>query len=190
VLARAEGMGILAPLVMSLTTFSGASQFAVVSVLSDGGGLGAAALAAVLLVARYLPIGVSVAPAIKGRLPERFVRAQFVVDESWAVANRGDGTFDGGTLLGAGLTIYVCWFVGSLIGVFGGDLLGEPEDFGLDAAFAGLFLALLWTTMKSRRAVVAALIGGAVALALVPFAEPGIPIIVAGIGCVAGWRRS
>ncbi len=190
VLARAEGMGIIAPLVMSLTTFSGASQFAIVSVLADGGGTGAAITAAVLLVARYLPIGVSVAPAITGRLPQRFVRSQFVVDESWAVANRGDGTFEPGTLFGAGVTIYVSWFLGTLLGVLGGDFLGEPEDFGLDAAFAALFLALLWTTLKSRRAVTAAVIGAAIALVLVPITEPGIPIIAASIGALAAWRRA
>ncbi|HMO54303.1 MAG TPA: AzlC family ABC transporter permease [Tepidiformaceae bacterium] len=189
VLARAEGLGILAPLVMSLTTFSGASQFAIVSVLKDGGGIGAAATAAILLVARYLPIGVSVAPAIRGGVLARFARSQFVVDESWAVSNRGNGTFDGGTLLGAGLTIYLCWFAGTVLGVLGGDFLGDPEDFGLDAAFAGLFLALLWTTLRSRRAVVAAAVGAVVALVLVPFTEPGIPIIAAGLGCLAGWRR-
>lgn len=190
VLARAEGMGIIAPLVMSLTTFSGASQFAVVSVLADGGGTGAAITAAILLVARYLPIGVSVAPAITGRLPQRFVRSQFVVDESWAVANRGDGTFEPGTLFGAGVTIYVSWFLGTLLGVLGGDFLGEPEDFGLDAAFAALFLALLWTTLKSRRAVVAAAVGAAIAFVLVPIAEPGLPIIAASIGALAAWRRA
>lgn len=190
VLARAEGMGIIAPLIMSLTTFSGASQFAVVSVLADGGGTGAAITAAILLVARYLPIGVSVAPAITGRLPQRFVRSQFVVDESWAVANRGDGTFEPGTLFGAGVTIYVSWFLGTLLGVLGGDFLGEPEDFGLDAAFAALFLALLWTTLKSRRAVVAAAVGAAIAFVLVPIAEPGLPIIAASIGALAAWRRA
>lgn len=190
VLARAEGFGLIAPLVMSLTTFTAASQFAVISLLGEGGGLAAAITAAVLLGARYLPIGVSVAPAITGRLLERFIRSQFVVDESWAVANRGDGTFEPGMLLGAGVTIYISWFIGTLIGVIGGDFLGEPEDFGLDAAFAALFLALLWTTLKSRRAVIAAIIGAAVALVLIPSTEPGIPIIAASIGALAAWRRA
>lgn len=190
VLARAQDMGIFAPLVMSLTTFSGASQFAIVSVLAEGGGLAAATTAAVLLVARYLPIGVSVAPAIRGSLPARFIRSQFVVDESWAVANRGDGTFEPGTLLGAGVTLYVAWFVGTVIGVLGGDFLGDPEEWGLDAAFPALFLALLWTTLKSRRAMIAAAVGAGIALVLVPFTEPGIPIIAASIGALAAWRRA
>ena len=37
VLARASGMGIAAPIVMSATTFGGSAQFAVASILDEGG---------------------------------------------------------------------------------------------------------------------------------------------------------
>jgi len=189
VLARSNGFGVLAPLVMSATAFTGASQFAVVAVLGDGGGLGAAVTAAILLVARYVPIGISVAPAISGRVPSRILQSQLIIDESWAVANRGDGTFDRGALLGAGLAIYISWVVGTALGVIGGDALGDPEKFGLDAAFPALFLALLAPQLRNRTAVLAAAGGALIALALIPVARPGIPIIAASAACFAGWRR-
>lgn len=189
VLARSNGFGVLAPLVMSATAFTGASQFAVVAVLGDGGGLGAAVTAAILLVARYVPIGISVAPAISGRVPSRILQSQLIIDESWAVANRGDGTFDRGALLGAGLAIYISWVVGTALGVIGGDALGDPEKFGLDAAFPALFLALLAPQLRNRTAVMAAAGGAFIALALIPVARPGIPIIAASAACLAGWRR-
>lgn len=189
VLARSNGFGVLAPLVMSATAFTGASQFAVVAVLGDGGGLGAAVTAAILLVARYVPIGISVAPAISGRVPSRILQSQLIIDESWAVANRGDGTFDRGALLGAGLAIYISWVVGTALGVIGGDALGDPEKFGLDAAFPALFLALLAPQLRNRTAVMAAAGGALIALALIPVARPGIPIIAASAACLAGWRR-
>ncbi len=189
VLARSNGFGVVAPLVMSATAFTGASQFAVVAVLGDGGGLGAAVTAAILLVARYVPIGISVAPAITGRVPSRILQSQLIIDESWAVANRGDGTFDRGALLGAGLAIYISWVVGTALGVIGGDALGDPEKFGLDAAFPALFLALLAPQLRGRTAVFAAVSGALIALALIPLARPGIPIIAASAACLAGWRR-
>ena len=189
VLARSNGFGVVAPLVMSATAFTGASQFAVVAVLGDGGGLGAAVTAAILLVARYVPIGISVAPAISGRVPSRILQSQLIIDESWAVANRGDGTFDRGALLGAGLAIYISWVVGTALGVIGGDALGDPEKFGLDAAFPALFLALLAPQLRNRTAVLAAAGGALIALALIPVARPGIPIIAASAACLAGWRR-
>ena len=189
VLARSNGFGVVAPLVMSATAFTGASQFAVVAVLGDGGGLGAAVTAAILLVARYVPIGISVAPAINGRVPSRILQSQLIIDESWAVANRGDGTFDRGALLGAGLAIYISWVVGTALGVIGGDALGDPEKFGLDAAFPALFLALLAPQLRNRTAVLAAAGGALIALALIPVARPGIPIIAASAAFFAGWRR-
>ena len=189
VLAESEGFGKLAPIVMSLTTFTGASQFATISILGAGGGLGTAVVAAILLAMRYVPIGISVAPELRGNVFVRFAQSQLLLDESWAVANRGDGTIDRATLVGAGLALYVSWQLGTLIGVFSGDLIGDPESLGLDAAFPALFLALLVPQLRDPRTRAAAVVGATVALALIPFVRPGIPVIAATAGCLAGWGR-
>jgi 4-azaleucine resistance transporter AzlC len=190
VLARSAGMGVVAPVVFSATTFAGSSQFAAASVLEAGGEVAAAVVAAILLNARYGPIGLSVAPAFERSRWSRFLQAQLVVDESWAVANRGGGRFDRQVLVGAGLVLYAAWVGSTAIGVVAGDLLGDPEALGLDAAFPALFLALLAPQIRSRRAVMVAMLGGAVALALVPLAPPGVPIIAAAAACLVGWRRA
>ena len=76
---------------MSLTTFAGSAQFAAVSILGTGGTLAAAVIAAILLNARYGPIGVDVAPALTGPCGRAFLRAQLVVDETWALSADGRG---------------------------------------------------------------------------------------------------
>jgi 4-azaleucine resistance transporter AzlC len=189
VLARASGMGIAAPIVMSATTFAGSAQFAAVSILDEDGGAVAAIIAALLLNARYAPIGISVASLFHGSRARRLAEAQLVVDESWAVSARGDGTYDRGILLGAGLTLYVTWVLGTALGVVGGGFLGDPESLGLDAAFPALFLALLVGQIRDRRGVAAALAGAGIALALLPFTPAGVPIVAATLGCLAGLRR-
>ena len=189
VLARAADMGVVAPIVMSATTFAGSSQFAVGSILDEGGGLAAAIVAALLLNARYAAIGVSVAPLFRGSRLRRLLEAQLIVDESWALSARPDGTYDRRVLLGAGLTLYVTWVLGTALGVLGGGFLGDPERLGLDAAFPALFLALLAGQLTSRRAVAAALAGAGIALVLLPFTPPGVPIIAAVLGCLVGLRR-
>jgi 4-azaleucine resistance transporter AzlC len=183
VLARDAGMGVVAPVVMSLTTFAGSAQFAAASVLASGGAVAAAIAAAVLLNLRYLAIGISIAPALRGRAPRRVAEAQLAVDESWAVAQREGGT-DRGRLLGAGLLILVAWTAGTFAGVFGGGALGDPETYGLDAMFPALFLALLAGRIDGRRARVAAVIGAALALALTPLLPPGLPIVAAALGAL------
>jgi 4-azaleucine resistance transporter AzlC len=188
-LARSAGMGWLAPIVMSATTFAGSAQFAAVSILGAGGTVAAAVTAAVLLNLRYGPIGVSVAPWLDGPAWWRFVRAQLVVDESWAVAAEGEGRFDPRILVGAGLLLYVSWVAGTAIGALGGEALGDPKTLGLDAAFPALFLALLLPQLRNRRAIVAAILGGAIAIVLTPVAPAGVPIIAASAACLIGLRR-
>jgi 4-azaleucine resistance transporter AzlC len=188
VLAETAGMGQLAPIVMSATTFAGAAQFASASVLDTGGGAAAAIVAAILLNARYGTISIAVAPGFHGSRFRRFFASQMIVDESWALATRG-GRTDVPMMVGAGLTLYGFWVGGTALGVTVGDALGDPERIGLDAAFPALFLALLATQIRGRKSIVAALLGGAIAVALIPIAPPGVPIVAASVACLIGWRR-
>jgi hypothetical protein len=42
--------------------------------------------------------------------------------------------------------------------------------------------------VRTRRALAAALGGGAIALVLIPFVPAGVPIIAAVAACLVGWR--
>lgn len=190
ILARAADFERLAAVVMSATTFAGSAQFAVVSTLDDGGGVAAAIVAAVLLNARYAPISVSVAPFFGGSRWRRLVESQLIVDESWVVSRRADGSFDRRILVGAGLVLYVAWVGSTVIGVLAGEAIGDPATLGLDAAFPALFLALLVPQLTSRRALATTLVAAAIALVLIPFTPAGIPIIAASVACLLGWKRA
>jgi branched chain amino acid efflux pump len=188
VLAEAAGFGATASIAMSLTTFAGSAQFAVVSVLGAGGTVAAAIVAAVLLNARYGPMGLAAADVFRGGRLRRLLEAQLLVDESWALSNR-DGRFDRRIMLGAGLALYVGWSSGTAIGVLAGDSLADPATLGLDAAFPALFLALLAPLLRERDALVAALLGAGIALALTPISPAGVPVIAATAACLVGLRR-
>ena len=187
--ARSAGMGVLAPLVMSATTFAGSAQFAAATILAGSGSAVAAITAAVLLNARYVPISISVAQLFHGPRLRRLAESQLIVDESWALAGRG-GRFDRRILIGAGLLLYVAWVSGTAVGVLAGDALGDPKNLGLDGAFPALFLALLVPQLRGRRAVVAALVAAGISLALIPVTPPGTPIVAASAACLLGLRRS
>jgi predicted branched-subunit amino acid permease len=186
VLARAVGFGWLAPIVMSATTFAGSAQFASVSVLGgrrDGRRRCRGGTAAEREVRADRHLGRAV--------PDRFilvsVRARTARgDESWAIAAEGDGRFSRGVLLGAGVVLYVSWVAGTTVGAIVGQGIGDPATFGLDAAFAALFLGLLVPMARDRRHVAAALLGATIALALTPFAPAGVPIIAASAACLLG----
>ena len=190
VLARQAGFGAVAVVVFSLTTFAGSAQFAAVSIVRDGGTAVAAIVAALLLNARYLPIGLSLAPYLPGGPLTRAAQGQVAVDESWAVSHQGGGRYDPRLLVGAGVAIYLAWVGCSIVGVAAGSVLGDPETLGLDAAFPALFLALLAGQIRERKLLLAALAGGAIALAMVPLVPPGVPIVAASVVCLAGLRRA
>ncbi len=116
VLARTAHFDALAAVVMSATTFAGSAQVAAVSVLGAGGGVAAAVVAALLLNARYAPIGITVAQSFRGHVLKRFAQSQLVVDESWALAGGGTARFDRRVLLGVGALLWVGWVGGTAIG--------------------------------------------------------------------------
>jgi len=187
--ARGAGMGVAAPLVLSATTFAGSAQFALTSILAGSGSAVAAIAAAVLLNARYAPISISVAPLFHGPRLRRLAESQLIVDESWALSSRGDGRFDRRLLIGAGLLLYAAWLTGTAVGVFAGKALGDPKALGLDAIFPAFFLALLMAELRDRRSRGVAALGAVIALALVPIAPAGVPVLAASAAALVGLRR-
>lgn len=189
VLARSLGWGTVAPIVMSAVVFSGSAQFAVASILGAGGGPLPAVIAAVLVNARFGPMGVAAAPALKGGPLRRALEGQAVVDASWALASRGEGRLDRELLMGATLPQITAWLGGTVIGVLGGEAIGDLERLGLDAVFPAFFLVLLAEELRAGRAVAAGFLGATLALALTPFTPAGVPVIAACAAALVGLRR-
>ena len=187
VLARPV-MGMVAPIVMSIIVFSGAAQFGSLAILAAGGSTGAAIAAGVLLNARYLAMGLALAPSLTGRPLSRAGFAMTVVDSSWAASSRGDGTFDPWYLVGMTVPQYAGWVLGTVIGVLIGNSLGDPRSLGLDALFPAFFVALLFEEVRGRRKLAAAGGGAGIALALTPFVPAGLPILAAAAAAAAASR--
>src|SRR3954452_24014844 len=131
--AQDAGFSELAAIVMSVVVFAGSAQFAAVAIVAHGGAAVAAIVAAALVNARFLPMGVALGPSLPGGPVKRALQGQAVVDASWALAAQGDGTFDRSYLFGATALQYATWVGGTILGVFGGGLIGDPEKIGLDA---------------------------------------------------------
>jgi predicted branched-subunit amino acid permease len=112
-----------------------------------------------------------------------------VVDASWALAARPDGSFDRMLLFGSSAAQYVTWVSGTTLGALWGEGLGDPHDLGLDALFPAFFLALLLNEARSGRARGVAALGALIALALVPVAPAGVPVLVASLAALVGLTR-
>ena len=166
---------------MSLAVFTGASQFAFIGVVASGGNPLTGALTAILLGSRNLFYGLSLAPLLRLTGPARLASAHLVIDESTAMAVTRDTTRQ--ARLGfywTGTTIFVLWNATTFVGALAGTAIGDPRDYGLDAAVGAAFLGLLWPRLTSWETRAVALLAAAVAIGLVPFTAAGVPIIVGG----------
>ncbi len=189
VLARQAGFSALQAVVTSAVVFAGSAQFAALAVLASGGTAAAAVAAGTLMNGRFLAMGTALAPSLPGGPLKRAAQGQPVVDASWALADRGDGTFDRWLLFGSTAPQYVTWLLGTVVGALGGDLLGDTDRLGLDAVFPTFFLGILIADLRSPKGRVVALCGAVIALALVPFTPPGVPILAAAVAALLGLRR-
>ncbi len=180
VFAEAAGFDLAQIVVMSAFVFTGASQFAAVGVINDGGSGGAAVGSALLLAARNALYGPVARRALPTALLARLGSAHFVIDETTAMAAAQDDLRDAaGAFWFTATTLWLCWNGGSVAGALLGAVLGEPETWGLDAAFPAMFVALLAPHVRTAAGWVAAAVAAAVALGTVPVTASGIPILLA-----------
>ena len=150
--AQDAGLTQVEAIVRSAIVYAGSAQFSAVAILAQGGGAGAAITAAALMNSRFLPMGVALAPSLRGGPVKRALQGQAVVDASWALASRPDGSFDRMLLFGSSAAQYTTWVTGTVIGALWGEGLGDPHDIGLDSLFPAFFLALLLNEARSGRA--------------------------------------
>jgi branched chain amino acid efflux pump len=183
-IATAAGFPVLQTCALSVLMFTGASQFALVGVVGAGGTALAGALTALLLGSRNALYGLRLSSLLRVRGPRRAVAAQFVIDESAAMAMaRGRPGF-----WATGLAVFACWNAGTVAGALGGAALADPRALGLDAAAPAAFLALLAPRLTTRSTRVLALAAAGAALVAVPVAPAGTAVLIAALVALGGRR--
>jgi predicted branched-subunit amino acid permease len=192
-LAVASGLDVWQTCVLSLFMFTGGSQFAFAGVVGAGGIAAApsAIASASLLGVRNAAYGVRMSPVIGPGFWRRAAAAQFTIDESTAVSLAQ--TSRHARLVGfwvTGIGIYIGWNLSTLAGALLGNVLGDPRAYGLDAAAAAAFLALLWPRLRRRQPIAVGIAAAVVATVLTPVLMPGVPVIVAAlVAIVVGWTN-
>jgi len=186
--STASGLDVLQTCALSLLVFTGASQFAMVGVIASGGTPFAGALTALLLGTRNTLYGLRLAPLLAWTGGRRLAAAHLLIDESTAMSV-GRSTREGARVgfLTTGATIFVLWNLATAVGALAGEAIGDPRDYGLDAAVGAAFLALLWPRLDRPLHRAVAVLAAAVALGVVPFTTAGVPVLVAaGVALLAG----
>ena len=186
--AVANGFSVLQSCLLSLLTFSGASQFAVIGVMGSGGSALSAIATASLLGSRNGLYGVLMAPILKVRGLKRIVAAHITIDESTGVSlsqePRGLQAMREGFWL-TGFGVFIFWNLFTLAGAIGAKAMGDPSAWGLDAAVPAAFLGLVWPRLKSSTDKSIAIVAAVFAVATTPFLPAGLPIIGTALLAIA-----
>jgi predicted branched-subunit amino acid permease len=189
----AAGFSILQTCLLSLLTFSGASQFAVVGVMGAGGSALSGIATASLLGIRNTLYGLRMAPILKVKGWKKVVAAQVTIDESTGVAigqeELGLDAMKHGFWL-TGFGVYVLWNFFTLLGSLGAQAMGNPSAWGLDAAVPAAFLGLVWPRLLGKFERTLALTALVTAILLSPYIAAGLPIILTALLAVFfGWKE-
>lgn len=167
---------------LSVLMFTGASQFALAGVVGAGGSVWAGAVAAALLGSRNALYGLRLSSVLNRGGPRSFIAAQFVIDETTAMAiARDDPALSRFAFWSTGLALFVLWNTGTVVGALAAHAIADPKVFGLDAAPPAAFLALLAPRLRAREPLAIAMASAVVAVAVLPFVPAGVPLLVVAL---------
>jgi predicted branched-subunit amino acid permease len=187
-LSVTAGLDIWQTQVLSLLMFSGGSQFAFVGVIASGGfaAVPSAIVSAWLLGIRNGFYAIRMAPILEIRGLKRVIGAQLTIDESTAVSLSREGNQEQRRgFWYTGIAVFVFWNLMTLLGAFAGGLIGNPEQYGLDAAAAAAFVCLVWPRLKDTFTRLSAVLALAIAAVSSIWLPAGVPVILAGLVVVA-----
>lgn len=168
VAAAASSVGGAIGWASSWIIFGGAAQIATIQLLDEGTTAVVVIATALIIQARHIMYSAAMAPHFR-EFPAawRWGLPYLLTDQAFAVSiiryeTVTDPTYKRWFVLGAGITLWTVWQTTTGIGVLLGAQI--PAAWSLEFTIPLVFLALLIPTLRTRPAVVAAAVGGTVAL--------------------------
>lgn len=180
------GLAPLEATLMSVVVFAGASQFATLGMW--GQEVSVLPLVAVVFAinSRHLLMGASLYPMLR-ELPasRRYGILLVLTDANWAVAAQDyqNGRRNLEVILGGGVALWLAWVIGTLLGVYFGQLLQNPQTLGLDMVLGCFLLAMVLGGKKSPRVLAAWVVAGTTAMLAYWWLPPHTHVVV---GALAG----
>lgn len=151
--ALQAGVSDWGAVLMSAIAWAGASQFVALDFWSMPVAWTAMLLAVFAVNSRNILMAAALYPWLKDlSRAQRHAIAFVIGDPNFALAMQAHerGEREVGLLVGAGLLLWLCWWLGTALGVLAGDLLQDPARYGLDAVMLVFFAVMLTGMWKGR----------------------------------------
>jgi predicted branched-subunit amino acid permease len=188
-LAVAAGLDIWQTMALSLLMFSGGSQFAFIGVVATGAGVVPAIISAWLLGVRNGFYAIRMNPILSVSALVRPLAAQLTIDESNAVSlsQEPDQKKERLGFWLTGIAVFVFWNLFTFVGAVLGSQIGDPSDFGLDAAAAAAFLGLIWPRLSQSKLLLLAVASAFLATSLSIILPAGLPVLLTTFLALGFW---
>ena len=188
-LAVAAGFDIWQTMALSLLMFSGGSQFAFIGVVATGAGVVPAIISAWLLGVRNGFYAIRMNPILSVSALVRPLAAQLTIDESNAVSlsQEPDQKKERLGFWLTGIAVFVFWNLFTFVGAVLGSQIGDPSDFGLDAAAAAAFLGLIWPRLSQSKLLLLAVASAFLATSLSIILPAGLPVLLTTFLALGFW---
>lgn len=182
--AAESGMTAIQTIAMSALVFSGTAQFAALDASNAQVGWLSLALVVFAVSARLIVMGATLAPHLNSlSSSRRHVIAFFISDPNFAHSQAyfRKGGRDVGVLLGGGLALWINWVIGTAIGAFAGNLLGDVKAFGFDVVMVCFFATIVVAETRNSTTIAPIILAATVAIATLGWLPTGWNIIAAAL---------
>ncbi|MGH1562974.1 AzlC family ABC transporter permease [Mumia sp. DW29H23] len=192
--ATGSGFPLWQVVALAALVFGASSELLFVGLVSAGAAPVVAAVAGLLVNLRTTAYGMALSPLLRSA-PQRVVGAHMVNDETAALATAQPTPYAARRAFWiCGIGLAIAWPLGAVVGAGVGQVVPDPQAWGLDAVFPAVIVALVLSSLRERATLVAALVGGGVAVAVTPYVPQGLAPALALVGLLApplarGWRR-
>ena len=179
VAARAAGLTIPETLLMSITVFSAATQLSAVTLINDGTSAIVIILTAIALNVQLLLIGLAIGRQERSSRTARLLAATVLTEGAYGVA-LSIGRLTLMSVIGAGVSMFLAWNLGTLIGAGAGATIPNLQGIGVDLVAPLTFLAVLVPLLRTRPALLTAATASITTIVASLLVPSGVVVLLAG----------
>ena len=184
-MAAAQGIKALDAALISATNLTSAGQFAGLTLILAAAGLWEMILTQLVINSRYALMSLALSQKMGTRIGvvPRLAIAFFNTDEIFALAMAEKQPLTVPFLLGLGLTPFIGWTSGTLLGALAGSVLPLMVRVALGVMLYGMFIAIVVPPARQEKPVLAAVVLALILSSLFTWA-PGLREISPGLAIV------
>lgn len=159
IMARGEGLDAFTTVLMSMSSFTSAGQFAGMNVIVANGAFMEMAVTSFIVNIRYSLMSLALSQKItKMSAFKKLILAFGITDETFTVSSFEEAKVSFPYMLGLSLFSYLSWITGTFLGATASDFLSQRLQDSMGIALYGMFLALIVPSARDDKKILSVVV--------------------------------